>query len=535
MRKKFLAVMLAGSMAISMTACGSSNTKKTTAAAGSSAEVTKEEAKTTAEAKTEAETTAEETTAEASKEETTEAETTAEETTEEATTEEETTEEATTEEATTEEETTEEETTEEATTEEETTEEATTEEETTEEVTTEEETTEEVTTEEETTEEVTTEEETTEEATTEEETTEEATTEEETTEEATTEEETTEEATTEEETTEEATTEAAESEEETTEEAIDGTGFRIGMVTDIGGINDGSFNQSAWEGLQRAAEDFGCEVDYLESKVESDYVPNIDTMVDEDYDLIILVGYMMADALHDAAEMNPDQKFVIIDDSTNSDLDNVTCLMFEQAQASYLVGLVAGMTTETNNVGFVLGMSTAMMNEFGYGYLAGVLDANPDATIQQYNVNSFGDSATAKTATTNMISKGADVVFHAAGGSGLGVIDACKEKGVWAIGVDSDQSSLAPKTILTSAMKRVDNGCYDAIKETIKDELQNGVVVYDLSMGGVDIAPTTDNLSDEVLKAVEDAKQDIIDGKVVVPKTQEEFEEKYGDVYELDD
>ena len=525
MRKKFLAVMLAGSMAISMTACGSSNTKKTTAAAGSSAEVTKEEAKTTAEAKTEAETTAEETTAEASKEETTEAETTAEETTEEATTEEETTEEATTEEATTEEETTEEETTEEATTEEETTEEATTEEETTEEVTTEEETTEEVTTEEETTEE----------ATTEEETTEEATTEEETTEEATTEEETTEEATTEEETTEEATTEAAESEEETTEEAIDGTGFRIGMVTDIGGINDGSFNQSAWEGLQRAAEDFGCEVDYLESKVESDYVPNIDTMVDEDYDLIILVGYMMADALHDAAEMNPDQKFVIIDDSTNSDLDNVTCLMFEQAQASYLVGLVAGMTTETNNVGFVLGMSTAMMNEFGYGYLAGVLDANPDATIQQYNVNSFGDSATAKTATTNMISKGADVVFHAAGGSGLGVIDACKEKGVWAIGVDSDQSSLAPKTILTSAMKRVDNGCYDAIKETIKDELQNGVVVYDLSMGGVDIAPTTDNLSDEVLKAVEDAKQDIIDGKVVVPKTQEEFEEKYGDVYELDD
>ena len=449
MRKKFLAVMLAGSMAISMTACGSSNTKKTTAAAGSSAEVTKEEAKTTAEAKTEAETTAEETTAEASKEETTEAETTVEETTEEATTDEETTEEETTEEVTTEEATTEEETTEEATTE-------------------------------------------------------------------------------------EATTEA-ESEEETTEEAIDGTGFRIGMVTDIGGINDGSFNQSAWEGLQRAAEDFGCEVNYLESKVESDYVPNIDTMVDEDYDLIILVGYMMADALHDAAEMNPDQKFVIIDDSTNSDLDNVTCMMFEQAQASYLVGLVAGMTTETNNVGFVLGMSTAMMNEFGYGYLAGVLDANPDATIQQYNVNSFGDSATAKTATTNMISKGADVVFHAAGGSGLGVIDACKEKGVWAIGVDSDQSSLAPKTILTSAMKRVDNGCYDAIKETIKDELQNGVIVYDLSMGGVDIAPTTDNLSDEILKAVEDAKQDIIDGKVVVPKTQEEFEEKYGDVYELDD
>jgi basic membrane protein A len=232
--------------------------------------------------------------------------------------------------------------------------------------------------------------------------------------------------------------------------------------------------------------------------------------------------------------MYPDQKFVIIDDTANADYDNVTCMMFEQAQASYLVGLVAGMTTESNTVGFVLGMESETMNQFGYGYLAGVLDANPDATILQYNANAFGDTAGGKTAATNMVTNGADVIFHAAGGTGLGVIDGCKEAGIWAIGVDSDQSSIAPDTILTSAMKRVDNGCYQAIKDLIKGDLEGGIITYDLAMGGVDIAPTTDNLSDEVLEAVEQAKQDIIDGKIVVPSTKEEFEEKYGDVYELD-
>ena len=174
------------------------------------------------------------------------------------------------------------------------------------------------------------------------------------------------------------------------------------------------------------------------------------------------------------------------------------------------------------------------MNQFGYGYCAGVLDANPDAKILQYNANAFGDTAGGKSAATNMITNGADVIFHAAGGTGIGVIDGCKEAGVWAIGVDSDQSVIAPETVLTSAMKRVDNACYDAAKDVILGQLEPGVRFYDLSMGGVDIAPTTDNLNEEVLEKIEEAKQAIIDGDKVVPKTQEEFEEAYGDVYELD-
>ena len=480
-RKQLFAVLMAGSMAASLAACGKTDTKKTTAATEKKTEAATE--KKTEVATTEAKT--EKATEKATEKET---EAATEKETEAAT-------EAKTEEASSEEAT-------EAKTEEASSEEASSEEASSEDVSAQAET------EEESSEVVT------------EAKTEEASSEEVSSEEAT-----------------EAESEKVSSEEETeaeTEEDIDGTGFKIGMVTDVGGVNDGSFNQSAWEGLQRAAENFGCEVKYIESKGDADFVPNIESFLDEDYDLIICTGYVMADAVRDAAELNPDQKFAIVDDASNADLDNVTCMMFEQEQASYLVGLAAGYTTESNVVGFVVGQANETMNSFGYGYCAGVLDANPDATILQYNANSFGDASAGKTAVNTMVTKGADVVFHAAGGTGLGVIDGCKENGIWAIGVDSDQSPLAPETILTSALKRVDNACYDATKKAILGTLEGGVATYDLAAGGVDIAPTTDNLSKDVLEKIEDAKKDIIAGDLVVPKNQEEFEEKYGDVYELD-
>ena len=311
--------------------------------------------------------------------------------------------------------------------------------------------------------------------------------------------------------------------------------IKIGMVTDVGGVNDGSFNQTSWEGLQRAAADLGVTVNYLESKTDADYTPNIEQFVDQEYDLIICVGYQLADATRQAATEYPEVNFAIIDDSSNADLPNVTCLMFKQAQASYLVGYVAGLTTESNTVGFVLGMATETMHQFGYGYVAGVLDANPDAKVLQQNANSFADTAIGKSAATSMVTNGADVIFHAAGGTGLGVIDGCAENNIWAIGVDTDQSVLNPEHILTSAMKRVDNACYDVAKQVVEGNLQRGVVTYDLSTAGVDLAPTTTNLSAETLAAVEDVKAKIIAGEIVVPETKADFEAKYGDVYELDD
>ena len=309
--------------------------------------------------------------------------------------------------------------------------------------------------------------------------------------------------------------------------------FKIGLITDVGGVNDGSFNQSAWEGLEKVGEELGVEVNYLESATDADYQPNMETFVDEDYDLIISVGYMLADATREAAEANPDTKFAIIDDSS-IDLPNVTSLMFKAEQASYLVGYVAGLTTKTNNIGFVVGMTNETMNQFGYGYCAGAIDANPDITVQQFNANSFADSATGKTMANTAITNGADIVFQAAGATGLGVIEACQEAGVYAIGVDSDQSSIAPKTVLTSAMKRVDNAVYDAVQELIDDKLEGGVQTFDLAAGGVDIAPSQDLISDDVIKAVDEVQEKIISGDVVIPDNKDDFEAKYGDVYVLD-
>lgn len=299
------------------------------------------------------------------------------------------------------------------------------------------------------------------------------------------------------------------------EEAAPAEKVRIGMVTDVGGVNDQSFNQTSWEGLQ-ALDPEVFEVNYLESKTDADYQTNINTFIDEGYDLIICVGYMLADATREAAEANPDQLFAIIDDST-IDLPNVACLMFAQEQASYLVGLVAGSVTESKIVGYVQGMVSDSMNLFGIGYITGVLEACPDATVLQYNVNNFGDIAGGSTAAKDMITKGADVIYHAAGGSGIGVISACDEEGIWAIGVDTDQASLAPDHVITSAMKRVDVASQDISKAVAEGTFTAGIHMYDLSNGGVDLAPTRDHIPAEVLEVVEAAKAAVISGEKTVP------------------
>lgn len=296
--------------------------------------------------------------------------------------------------------------------------------------------------------------------------------------------------------------------------------IRVGMVTDVGGVNDKSFNQGAWEGLQQLDAD-AFEVNYLESKTDADYQTNINTFIDEGYVLIICVGYMLAGATQEAAEANPDQLFAIVDDAS-IDLPNVACLMFAQQEASYLVGLVAGYVTESKTVGYVQGMVSDSMNLFGIGFVSGVKDACPEATVLQYNANNFGDIAGGSTAAKDMITKGADVIYHAAGGTGNGVISACGEEGIWAIGVDSDQSVLDPEHVLTSAMKRVDVACQDIAAAVAEGSFTAGVHMYDLSNGGVDLAPTRDHIPADVIDLVEQAKADIIAGTKTVPTTVDE-------------
>lgn len=331
-----------------------------------------------------------------------------------------------------------------------------------------------------------------------------------------------------------ATTDDTTSEDTASDDTAATTKLKIAMVTDVGGINDQSFNQGAWTGLQKAQKELGVEVSYLESATEADYVSNIETLVDQGHDLIVACGFLMADTIKEAAEAYPDQKFAIIDDSTNADLPNVSCLMFKQNEASYLVGVVAALMSETNKVGFVLGMSTPVMNQFGYGYVAGVLDTNPDAKVELYNANAFGDAAAGKAAAVQMFTNGADVVFHAAGATGNGVIEAAKEQGKYAIGVDIDQAYLAPENVITSAMKRCDNAIYDLVEKMTKGEEIQGVQTYGMDNGGVDIAPTQDLLPEEVIAKVQEAKDKILAGDIVVPETQEQFDAKYGEVYTLD-
>jgi basic membrane protein A len=303
--------------------------------------------------------------------------------------------------------------------------------------------------------------------------------------------------------------------------------IKIAMVTDVGGVNDQSFNQSAWEGLKRAEKDFGIKVAYKESKQDADYSPNMETLTDAGYDLIWGIGFLMGDAIKDTAEINPDQKYAIIDFSYGDETpQNVACAVFQEEEPSFLVGYIAGKMTASNKVGFVGGIKFPLIEKFEYGYMAGVKLANPDAEVLRQYAESFTDAAKGKAITNNMYQQGADIVFHAAGGVGDGVIEAAKEKGKWAIGVDKDQNFLAPDNVLTSAMKRVDNAIYDIGKRLIAGEFAGGdTVVYNLKNDGVGIAPTSDkHVPVEILKEVDDLVAKIKAGEIVVPATKEAFD-----------
>ena len=301
----------------------------------------------------------------------------------------------------------------------------------------------------------------------------------------------------------------------------------VAMVSDVAGINDQSYNQSAWEGLERAKKELGIEIKYLESKQDSDYATNVETLADEEVDLIIGVGSKLSDTIKEAAKNYPDQKFAIIDETYDEIPSNVKSVLFESEQASYLVGLIAGKMSETKNVGFIGGLDIPVINTFKYGYMAGVKAADANCEIQAQYANSFNDQAKGKAITNQMISKGADVVFTAAGDVGTGSMEAIKEANKYGIGVDRDQSDLAPQNILTSAIKRVDVGMYETVKELVEGKFQGGTsTTYGLEQNVIGIADTTSNLvPQDVLDFVNEKIEELKAGKISVPKTEEEYNE----------
>lgn len=304
---------------------------------------------------------------------------------------------------------------------------------------------------------------------------------------------------------------------------------KLEMVTDTGGVNDQSFNQLAWAGLQQLEEENGWEVGYLESKQEADYAPNLDKCVDDACDLIWGVGFAMADAISNCAATNPDLKFAIIDNANPSDAANITGVQFRAQEPSFLVGYVAARFSTTGKVGFVGGISSDVIDQFEFGYKAGVAYANSEngtsvEVMAQY-AESFSDSAKGKSIAQKMFSDGCDVVFHAAGGAGTGVIEAAKDAGLYAIGVDMDQNHLAPDNVITSALKRVDVAVVDVSNQLLSGEIESGTNLnLGLTEDCVGIAENHDLYGDEIYDAAIALEDKIKSGDVVPPASEADLE-----------
>jgi basic membrane protein A len=270
--------------------------------------------------------------------------------------------------------------------------------------------------------------------------------------------------------------------------------LKVGLVTDIGGLNDRSFNQLANDGLTRAKSELGAETRVLTSKSNADYVPNLSTLATQKYDLVIGVGFLMAEAVDTVATKFPDTNFAVIDvdqSTMKNKPANVQGLLFAEQQSGYLAGYLAGLYTKDKGgdqvIGSVGGQKIPPVDHYIAGYQAGAKAANPEIkTLNGYSQD-FVDQAKCKELALNQIAEGAQVVFQVAGQCGLGVLDAAKEKSVQGIGVDADQSYLGPQ-VLTSAIKKVDVAVFDSVKAVQDGSFAGGKnTVFDLTNDGAGI------------------------------------------------
>jgi basic membrane protein A len=273
--------------------------------------------------------------------------------------------------------------------------------------------------------------------------------------------------------------------------------MKIGMVTDIGGLNDRSFNQSAYEGLKRAESELGAEIRAITSSSNSDYVPNLSTLARQRFDLVIAVGFLMGEATEKVAKSFPQTSFAIIDfpqSAMKSKPKNVAGLLFKEAEAGYLVGYMGGLYVKDKGgkqvISAVGGQQVPAVDAYIAGYQKGAADANPKVKVLYGYSQDFVDQAKCKELALNQIAEGSQVVFQVAGGCGLGALDAAKEKGMQGIGVDADQAYLGDH-IMTSALKKVDEAAFTAAQEVQGGQFQAGAdKVFDVKSGGVGYGKT---------------------------------------------
>ena len=294
--------------------------------------------------------------------------------------------------------------------------------------------------------------------------------------------------------------------------------LKVGIVLSTGGLGDKSFNDSAFRGLEMAQKDLGIEFKYVEPASPSEDEGYLREYAEAGYDLVIATGFLMKDATEKVAKDFPDVKFALIDEV--STLPNVSSLVFAEDQGSFLVGALAAMMSKTGNVGFVGGMEIPLIQKFQKGYEMGAKYVNPSikvGSLYTSGSNPFTDPVRGKENALSLIKQGADVVYHAAGGTGIGVIEAAKEAKVYAIGVDGNQDGLAQGTVLTSMIKNVDIAVYNTIKAVKEGTFKAGEQRLGVAEGGVgttDFEFTKDIIGAENIAKLEQIRKDIIDGKI---------------------
>jgi basic membrane protein A len=314
--------------------------------------------------------------------------------------------------------------------------------------------------------------------------------------------------------------------------------LKVGLVTDTGGVNDKSFNQSAWAGVQKAMKDFGVDAKFIESKQPTDYEKNIDLFLTDKYDVVITVGFLMGDATGTKAKTSAATKFAIIDygyfptkgdkvcDDTKKDcyadggLSNVSSLLFQEDQVGYLAGVLAAGVSKSGTVCTVSGMEIPPVVRYVVGFQNGAKSVKPAIKTLNVYIPSFVDPAKGKETGQSMINQGCDVVFGVGGNTGNGGLLAAKEKGLMAIGVDVDQYNTYPEVkdaLITSAQKNVDVAVYEYLKSVLGGSAKGGILTANVQNGGVGLAPYHDwdsKIPQAVKDSVTQATADLKSGKV---------------------
>jgi len=307
--------------------------------------------------------------------------------------------------------------------------------------------------------------------------------------------------------------------------ASDPSKVRVAMVSDLGGLGDRSFNDSAYAGLREAKHDFGDEIAVLQSTSGAEYKTNLHDLAEAGYDEIIAIGFLMQQDITDAAKRYPQRHFAIVDAVV--DAPNVASVTFREEQGSFLAGAAAALASKTHQLAFIGGVDIPLLRKFEVGFTAGAREIDPHVKVDVRYVGSFDNEAAGKRLSAELYDAGADVIFVAAGRANIGAIETVKERtGKFVIGVDSDQDALAPGKVLTSMLKHVDRAVIELARKVTKTSAPTGQVVLGLAQDGVGLTDfrytrsTMTPARQARLKAISAA---IVAGTIMPPTTREEL------------